>query len=1070
MSTWKIHSDAGSNFRWEVSDHQLQVDPNHEPYGSPIQRLSSANRLPSMADLLLQGSSKLIENGSDHVESPPLFRTGMGKSVSLKQSSLLKALSILGDECNAISDAGLLGGGANGGSFSNSMFQTGSGKAVNISTTGLVRAKSLLGFEDNHDNETFQGFEHKTKDSKDSEHFGWQSSCRLEMTKDSPSDPVSPFNFKCGSVGSDSNETTPHYVHSASRRPPIKFHSAGGRSISVSSDALQRARSLLGDPELGAFLDGGDAGNPSFSSYKESISDYSSVDKDNDPSIPLPDQGTSKSKHMPNNFVSPLRPISYQKQSVARSESRGLGSNLIKKFNEEGHDSTSRLFSDFPIQEKHLSNHPLSFHGVRGDPFPNGTGSRINSLGRSSSGPLVDISNTIATEDTDNKRTTGDKRRLGKKSSVSAFKKPRSSKFITPLNRNALPVPNGGSTLAPKESCCKRMVSTRYPFQGVRKYVEEFFGAYPLHKTMLEYLPECIRRMNPEIAEKHKFRNGSGLDCIGADAFSHMLAQSGASMQFISKEYEREVNHGHRSAIKRILEGDAPASSRLVLCISSVHPECDVKTETLSTSNAAEDGTAAKVELTDGWYSVHALLDVLLSKKLAAGKLFVGQKLKIWGAGLCGWVGPVTPLEASKEISLRLHINGTYRAHWADRLGFCKVGAPLAFRCIKSVGGAVPSTLIGITRIYPILYRERLSDGGFVVRSERMESKMIQVYNQRRSIIAEGIVSEFQIGTKRTCRNNEQDTDEGAKILKILETAAEPEVLMAEMSSEQLNSFSTYQAKLESMRQTDVQKSIEKALEDAGLSGREVTPFMRVRVVGLTNKSYLERCCPREGLITIWNPTEKQQMALVEGQAYSIAGLVPSSSDSDTLYLQARGSSTKWLPLSPAESENFRPFFSPRKPVSLSNIGEVLKSSEFDIAAFVIYVGEVYTAAHQKKQWVFVTDGSLTELHLEETNPLLAISFCSPCVDCDSVLPINYNLAGSTVGFCNLIKREKDQMNHLWVAEATENSNYFLNYDHAHISHLKDAASSAQRWAMTSSLTIEKLRGKVLSIIGNCKG
>ncbi|KAK3029484.1 hypothetical protein RJ639_037505 [Escallonia herrerae] len=1113
MSTWKIHSDAGNNFRWEVSDHQLQVDPNHEPYGSPIQRPSSASRLPSMADLLLQGSSKLTENGRDHLESPPMFRTGLGKSVTLKQSSFLKALSILGDECNAISDAGLLGGEANGGpgSFSNSMFQTGSGKAVNISTTGLVRAKSLLGFADNHDNESFQGFEPKTKDSKDSEHFAWQSSCRSEMTKDSPSVPSSPFDLKCGSVGSDSKETTPHYVHSASRQPPIKFHSAGGRFISVSSDALQRARSLLGDPELGAFLDGGDAGNPSFSSYKESISDYSSVDKDNDPSIPLPDQGTAKSKHMPNNFVSPLRPISYQKQSVARSESRGLGSNLIKKFNEEGHDSTSRPSNDFPVQEKHLSNHPPSFHGVRREPFPNGTGSRINSLGRSSSGPLVDISNTIATEDTDNKRTAGDKRRLGKKSSVSPFKKPRSSKFITPLNRNALPVLNGGSTLAPKESFCKRMVSTRYPFRGVRKYVEEFFGACPSHNTMLEYLPECVRRMNPEIAEKHKFRNGSGLDCIGADAFSHMLAQSGASMQFISKEwianhykwivwklacyercypekssgklftvsnvfeelkyrYEREVNHGHRSAIKRILEGDAPASSILVLCISSVHPKCDVKTETLSTSNAAEDGTAAKVELTDGWYSVNALLDVLLSKKLAAGKLFVGQKLKIWGAGLCGWVGPVTPLEASKEISLRLHINGTYRAHWADRLGFCKVGAPLAFRCIKSVGGAVPSTLVGITRIYPILYRERLSDGGFVVRSERMESKMIQVYNQRRSIIAEGIVSEFQIGIKRTYRNNEQDSDEGAKILKILETAAEPEVLMAEMSSEQLNSFSTYQAKLESMRQADVQKSIEKALEGAGLSGREVTPFMRVRVVGLNNKSYLERCCPREGLITIWNPTEKQQMALVEGQAYSIAGLVPSSSDSDTLYLQARGSSTKWLPLLPAERENFRPFFSPRKPVSLSNIGEVLNSSEFDIAAFVIYVGEVYTAAHQKKQWVFVTDGSLTELHLEETYPLLAISFCSPCVDCDSVLPINYNLAGSTVGFCNLIKREKDQINHLWVAEATENSNYFLNYDHAHISHLKDAASSAQRWAMTSSLTIEKLRGKVLSIIGNCKG
>lgn len=39
------------------------------------------------------------------------------------------------------------------------------------------------------------------------------------------------------------------------------------------------------------------------------------------------------------------------------------------------------------------------------------------------------------------------------------------------------------------------------------------------------------------------------------------------------------------------------------------------------------------------------------------------------------------------------------------------------------------------------------------------------------------------------------DGDEGAKLCKILETAAEPEVLMADMTSEQLFSFSTYQAK-----------------------------------------------------------------------------------------------------------------------------------------------------------------------------------------------------------------------------------------------------------------------------------
>ena len=58
-------------------------------------------------------------------------------------------------------------------------------------------------------------------------------------------------------------------------------------------------------------------------------------------------------------------------------------------------------------------------------------------------------------------------------------------------------------------------------------------------------------------------------------------------------------------------------------------------------------------------------------------------------------------------------------------------------------------------------------------------------------------MSEFQRGIEQRHADNDSDSEEGAKILKILETAAEPEVLMAEMTSEQLTSFATYQAKLE---------------------------------------------------------------------------------------------------------------------------------------------------------------------------------------------------------------------------------------------------------------------------------
>ncbi|KAK1387179.1 hypothetical protein POM88_015357 [Heracleum sosnowskyi] len=102
----------------------------------------------------------------------------------------------------------------------------------------------------------------------------------------------------------------------------------------------------------------------------------------------------------------------------------------------------------------------------------------------------------------------------------------------------------------------------------------------------------------------------------------------------------------------------------------------------------------------------------------------------------------------------------------------------------------------------------------------------------------------------------------------------------------------------------------------------------------------------------------------------------------------------------------------------------------------------------------------------------------------------------SKVGFCNIIKKEKDRINHIWVVEATENSDYSLTYEHKRYIHLNHVVVASQKWAEVSSLvciflsccimctsgflftysdinldvcflkTIEKLKQKVISIIG----
>lgn len=74
--------------------------------------------------------------------------------------------------------------------------------------------------------------------------------------------------------------------------------------------------------------------------------------------------------------------------------------------------------------------------------------------------------------------------------------------------------------------------------------------------------------------------------------------------------------------------------------------------------------------------------------------------------------------------------------------------------------------------------------------------------------------------------------------------------------------------------------------------------------------------------------------------------------------------------------------------------------SEFDMAAVIVYVGEVFVTGQRKKQWIFLTDGSISgsELQMEGfSNCLLAVCFCSSITENDSISPFSHNLAGSIV-------------------------------------------------------------------------
>ena len=53
--------------------------------------------------------------------------------------------------------------------------------------------------------------------------------------------------------------------------------------------------------------------------------------------------------------------------------------------------------------------------------------------------------------------------------------------------------------------------------------------------------------------------------------------------------------------------------------------------------------------MTDGWYSIRVKLDEYLQNLMKERKIYIGQKLYIQGAELCGSDQAVSPLEVSKQ-------------------------------------------------------------------------------------------------------------------------------------------------------------------------------------------------------------------------------------------------------------------------------------------------------------------------------------------------------------------------------------------------------------------------------------
>ncbi|CAL9103716.1 unnamed protein product [Musa acuminata var. zebrina] len=844
LPTWEILPTADGHFQWAAAAGDPGVQP--EP---PLRTLARGvdshpdHRLPSMADLSTLARPKLPEGGDGgrgDGERIPMFRTGTGRAVSVSESSIRKARSVLGGAGDTDTSGSIRHGieTTSGGQDDRfPLFRTGSGKSVTIKESSLRKAAVVL--EGNGINKgmsvtldvgakdelfpmfsTGSGKPVTVKESSirkaaaifigenmekgDLEHSlthsgGIPVMCRGIHTILSPNcapnmklhdlvaqtaknirRSIQPFllleftsykiaytynttynmfqlheNFRwdmnqetagtslldCVDVNSvqrspencinkfcstgsyltngQLQKTLEHKLDSSDcGQSPVKFQTAGGRYVSISNDALKRARNLLGESDIEVSENNITLDQPLSSVLRNKNNlDDTFWNKENISSPHSPHCGGM------GKLVSRTPPSLTKRRQFS----------LTRKIKSDSYTLDQENARSFTLENIYSGNKtPVNQKPEKDDLHSAGSAVEIvrrieNGDDMSLGGPLIDISN-IAGDCMNMNRLPNEKRRPGKTSYVSPFKRPRSSRFITPLKGSTSLLATGSSKPSTTESSSCGRISTRYPFQLKKKNLKDFFGGPPTCQDLSGSLPHEVSNMDADNAVTYRFYDAFRHDEIGLEAFQGMLLKSGASSSNATKEwvanhyrwiiwklasfercystqvgikfltvcnvleelkyrYEREVNYGHRSVLKKILDGDASPASMMVLCVSAIHstsrptmlkandsnyPDEDIKKLYDSSSTVTKINCQTRIELTDGWYSLDALLDVWLSKQLAAGKLFVGQKLRICGAGLCGWVGPVSSLEASKTVHMLIHINGTYRAQWDEKLGFCK--------------------------------------------------------------------------------------------------------------------------------------------------------------------------------------------------------------------------------------------------------------------------------------------------------------------------------------------------------------------------------------------------------------
>ncbi len=380
--------------------------------------------------------------------------------------------------------------------------------------------------------------------------------------------------------------------------------------------------------------------------------------------------------------------------------------------------------------------------------------------------------------------------------------------------------------------------------------------------------------------------------------YEHVLAQ-------LKGRYDREVANAKRPALRIILNRDASAGRLMILCVAQIHRfRIKIGSADNEESNSPRPSSSKsfreelRLELTDGWYSVQAVLDSHLQSFVEKEKIKIGTKLLVAGAELAGSEDGIDPLDASYQpsrsscpVALKLVANATRRAKWDARLGFVRPTRQSQSQdgllLVKSMGavipggGSVPLMDLIICRRFPRLFLEKGPDGTSTILTEAQEERRRREFDERRHREMEKI---SEAAEKQCTREIDEQAPEQWRKMMASNAMCD---YYERLSRDDKAIVDRWEERRSTLIGDMTRRMIDAKMQSNVSLIRSSTPFLRLTVKTLQNLPSTsatgedddECILPNHpsATLTVWRMTEDQSTALKEGTVVRIKDLAVKS-------------------------------------------------------------------------------------------------------------------------------------------------------------------------------------------------